>query len=189
MATAEERLRHDLLHATLDASQRAFVDVARVGQCCVLAGPAGCGKRTAVSAAASALQGGNPSSKMGDRFVKPSKVVKLCLFRDLALTMGFLTIHRFFSLAFGQWPSKENLFHHVWGNPHVRSCVLACQVIFLDEAYSLSIHSFEDIEFVFSQFPLPGMEGLPFGGRHVIGMLLAHMKSRLSLAMHCVTRF
>jgi MoxR-like ATPase len=161
MATAEQRQRHDLPRATLDASQRAFVDAASIGQCCVLAGPAGCGKTTAVSAAASALQGGNPSSKRGDRSVKPSKVVKLCLFRDPALTMGFLTIHRFFSLAFGQWPSRENLFHHVRGSPHVRSCVLACQVIFLDEVYSLSIHSFEDTAFVFSQFPLPGMERLP----------------------------
>jgi hypothetical protein len=54
------------------------------------------------------------------------------------------------------------MFHHVRVSLHVRSCVLACQVVFLDEVYSLSIHSFEDIEFVFSQFPLPGMEGASF---------------------------
>jgi hypothetical protein len=79
MATAEQGQRYDLPHATLEASQRAFVEAARVGQCCVLAGPAGYGKTTAVSAAASVLQGGNPSSKTGDRFVKPSKVGKLLL--------------------------------------------------------------------------------------------------------------
>jgi hypothetical protein len=123
---------------------------------------------------------------MRERFVKPSKVVKLI--RGLALTMGFLTIRRIFS-ALGQWLSSENLFRHVRGNPHVKSCVLACQVIFLDEVYSLLIHSFEDIEFLFSQFHLSGIEGLPFGGRQVIGMLLAHMTNRLNLAMHCATHF
>jgi MoxR-like ATPase len=80
MATAEQGQRYDLPHATLAASQKAFIEAARVGRCCVFAGPAGCGKTTAVSAAASVLQGENPSSKTGDRFVKPSKVVKLFLF-------------------------------------------------------------------------------------------------------------
>jgi hypothetical protein len=189
MATAEQGQRYDLPHATLAASQKAFIEAARVGRCFVLAGSAGCGKTTAVSAALSVFQSGNPSSRMGDQFVKPAKPVKLCLFRELALTMGFLTIHRCFSLAFGQWPSSENLFHHVRGSPQVKSCVVACQVIFLDEVYNVSIHSFEAAQFLFSKFPLPGKEGLTFCGRQAIGMLLAIMTKRPNLAMQCAIHF
>lgn len=156
-----------------DRHQAAFLREAELCRSVAVSGEAGSGKSTAVLhllqqqvRRSAVLEGGGTEVVV--------LVQQKALSQELAAVSGVRveTLHSFFRL--GPQELSLSALNSALQNPAVLEKVRRCQLLVIDEVFTVHCELFEALQTIFSTVPLLGSsESTPFGGRKLIGWLFS----------------